>query len=180
MLAFVEGRMERQFINSNMKYVHVVPVQNGISWTLERMCLQITTAFEALDMNCAVAVWIDREGRAEDASRIAEAVRTALLTSGAPPDCIHILVNDRMSENVILADEEIIKSEFEDQGYLYEMEGRSGKHYLENKYREKGVTYKETDHGVRLLKKVRLSRAGQNSRSVAHFLSTFNQECWWV
>lgn len=180
MLAFVEGKMERQFINSNMKYVRVVPVQNGITWTLERMCLQITTAFKALDMHCAVAVWIDREGRAEDASHIAEYLRNALLNSGAPPNRIHILINDRMSENLILADEQIIKSEFNDQGYAYDMEGLSGKHYLESKYLENGIKYKKMDHGVGLLNKVRLSRAGQKSPSVAHFLSTFDQECWWV
>jgi Domain of unknown function (DUF4276) len=180
MLAFVEGKMERQFINSNMKYVHVVPVQNGISWTLERMCLQIVTAFEALDMKCEVAVWIDREGRTEEAHQIAECIRGALVTCGALSESVHILINDRMAENVILADEEMIKIEFGDHGYSYEMEGRPGKTYLRNKYRENGINYKETDHGVRLLKKMRLSRARQKSPSVAHFLTTFNQECWWV
>ncbi len=180
MIGFIEGKMERQFIHNNMKYIRIVPVSNGIAWTIERMCSQIVTAFRALNMKCDIIVWIDREGRTQPASEIFESIHGALLNSGADSDSIHILINDRMSENVILADEEIIKEECGDPHYVYNFEGRSGKSLLKQKYAALGVNYKETDHGVRLLKKIRISRSAQKSPSVSRFLDTFKSDCWWI
>lgn len=180
MLGFIEGKMERQFINSNMKYIRVVPVQNGTAWDLDQMCSQITTTFLALDMNCSVVVWIDREGRKESSKEIGDRILLELTRCGANANDVHILINDRMAENTILADESIIQAEFENPEYTYRFEGKSGKPVLKALYFEKGINYKETNHGVAMLNKIRLSRSGINSPAVARFLSTFDKECWWI
>lgn len=180
MIAFVEGSMERQFLNANMNYVHVVPVQNGISWNLERMCLQISTAYQALNRNCDVIVWIDREGRSETSHEIGDQIRDALISCGADPLAIHLLINDRMVENVILADENAIRDEFGDPNYIYSFEGHSGKSILKAMFGSIDINYKETNHGVKLLKKIRISRSSQKSPTTARFLSTFTQDCWWI
>ncbi len=180
MLAFVEGSMERQFLNMHMKYVHVVPVDNGISWTVERMCGQITTAYEALDVPGTVIVWIDREGRPETSQMIYDSVHNALLSVGAPENDIHILINDKMAENVMLADEQMIRTEFNQPDYIYNSEGLSGKSILKSLYRERGESYKETRHGVQLLKKLRLSRSALTSQTVSRFLTSFGYPCWWI
>lgn len=180
MLGFIEGRMERQFINNNMKYVHVVPINNGITWTVDRLCSQIATAYRALNMQCEIFVWIDREGRQQSSYEIFSAVRDTLLSCGANPDSIHIMIYDRMTENLILADEVLIKEEFNDPDYTYQHEGRSGKTILKEMYNQLGVAYKEMDHGVHLLKKVRVSRSAENSPSASRFLQTFDKDCWWV
>lgn len=180
MMAFVEGSMERQFINRFMKYIRVIPVDNGITWTIERMCIQICDAYEALDLQGTVFVWIDREGRTETADEIRVQIHDALVHVGAPKGDIHILVNDRMSENVILADQDLIRSKFGREEYQYEFEGRSGKQVLKNMFKDIDVNYKETIHGVEMLKGTRISRSALNSPSVAAFLDTFTAQCWWV
>ena len=180
MIAFVEGSMERQFLNNFMKYVHVVPVSNGITWTVDRMCGQITTAYEALDLPGTVFVWIDREGRVETALEIYDRIRISLLNAGAPPEDTHILINDRMSENVILADEQIIRAEFGDPEYTYTMAGLSGKAKLKTMFGNRGIHYRETNHGIKLLKKIRLSRCALACASTARFMETFVSECWWT
>src|SRR5688572_21882293 len=100
MLAFVEGSMERVFINSNFKYITVVPVSNGISWSLPALCGQIVGFFKLRNFYGEVIVWLDREGRAESAEEIGDAIRNSLIDAGADPQRIHLLVCDRMTENV--------------------------------------------------------------------------------
>jgi len=180
MLAFIEGSMERQFINSNMKYIHVIPVDNGISWTLTRMCEQIVSAYLALDIQNTVIVWIDREGREETSEKIYEEILAALVHAGALCDDVHILINDRMSENVMLADEQMVQEEFNMPNYQYSYEGASGKSIIKAFYRQKGENYKETRQGIALLKKTRLSRSALKSPSVARLLHTLKFECWWI
>lgn len=172
--------MERQFINLNFKYVRVVTVQNGITWTTDRLCQQIVTAYLAYDRPGDVIAWLDREGRQETAADIHAAITLALVSAGAPPAAVHVLVNDRMSENVILADEQAIIAEFGDNAYTYTHEGINGKHLLKTLFRRKGINYKEMVDGVKMMKKIRLSRSAAKSPSVARFLTTFTRPCWWI
>lgn len=84
-----------------------------------------------------------------------------------------------MTENVILADEDLVRSEFGLPNFIYDGDGTNGKHSLKILYEAQGTKYKETYHGVTLLKKTHLSRAAKNSPSVYQFLNEFDSECWW-
>jgi len=85
-----------------------------------------------------------------------------------------------MSENIILADESLIKTQLDDPYYTYLFEGQNGKHRIRELFRQKGLFYKETSMGVQLLKKLRLSNAALTSQSVQAFLTTFESSCWWI
>lgn len=183
MIAFVEGSMERQFINANFKYVHVVPVLNGITWTVPRLCSQIETAYSALNFHGETFVWLDREGRVEPAADIKNDIRATLINAGADPNRLFILVNDKMSENIILADSTLMQGEFGDPNYAYAHEGQNGKRFLAEKFADTGVNYKEMIHGVRMLKRMRMSNAAMNSASAESFLNDFGASginCWWM
>ena len=179
MLAFVEGSMERQFVSANFKYVNVVPVHNGITWSTDQLCKKISSDFKASNFNGPVFVWLDREGRTELAAEIREAILSSLIEAGGQQDNIHVMINDRMSENFILSDEQVIREEFELPTYEYDFEGQNGKYILKKMHRDIGINYKEMVHGARLLKKVRIERASIKSPSVQLFLSNFFRECWW-
>lgn len=180
MLAFIEGSMERQFVNLNFRYIRVVPVMNGITWTVDRLCSQIVTAYKALDLDSEVIVWLDREGRSETSEFMYVRIRESLIEAGADPDRLHILVADRMSENVILSDEEVMKAELDTSEYSYSYEGANGKHVMRSLYNSNGKPYSETREGVKLMKKIRLTRCAVTSPSVARFMGTLNRECWWL
>jgi hypothetical protein len=180
MLAFVEGDMERQFINMNFKYVRVVPVQNSVTWSVQQLFKQITTAYMALDQQVETIVWLDREKRQETADEIRTSIYSALVEVGVQPDQLHIIVNDRMSENIILSDKSVIRSVFNMDGYDYNFEGQHGKGILKDLYKGLGINYKELVHGVGLLKKIRIKECAKSSASLQSFVTTFTRNCWWV
>lgn len=180
MLAFVEGDMERQFINMNFKYVRVIPVHNGVTWTVEQLCNQVTTAYKALDQNIETIVWLDRERRQESAEQIRTSMRQSLLDAGANPDLLHIIVSDRMTENIILADNAVIRDTFNTENYDYDYEGQHGKGILKDMYKAIGINYKEMIHGVALLKKVRVKECAKSSACLLDFVTTFTKSCWWI
>lgn len=180
-LAFVEGHMERIFINNNFHYVTVVNVANGIGWSTVALAKQIKSLFRARNFNGdAILVWVDREKRMEGVTEISDLIRAALLEAGAGADKVHIMVADRMSENIILSDEALMRSELSDPEYTYTFEGQNGKHYLTALLKSSGKHYKETSVGVALLKKVRLGSCATTSPTTAALLSTLNLECWWL
>jgi hypothetical protein len=80
---------------------------------------------------------------------------------------------------VILADEQIIRNEFNNGDYVYQFEGQSGKSKIKSMYLQIGEYYKEMGHGVKLLNKIRLHRAAQKSASVQSFLKDCGLPCWW-
>ena len=172
--------MERQFVEANFKYVRIVPVHNGITWTIDRLCQKIVSEYKAFNVRTRVIIWLDREGRDCTADQFRQHISDYFLNSGAETDGIHVMVNDIMSENVILADEAVMKREFNIDDYCYQFEGSNGKHVMKEMYKAQGVKYREMSHGVSLLKKIRLARSAQNSASVASFLNGFAGECWWM
>lgn len=180
MLAFVEGSMERQFLNSNFKYVRVVPVRNGISWSKEQLAKQIVSAYLAYDKPEEVVIWLDREGRSESAEDLRQFLIKELTSAGSKPQMTHVLVNDQMSENIILADESAIRLEFGKLEYSYIYEGHNGKSKLKEYFKEKGINYKEMTNGAQMLKKIRLNNSAQSSACVRSFLTTFKRPCWWI
>lgn len=180
-LAFVEGRMERLFFNNNFHYITVVPVSNGISWTTDALAKQISTFYRARNFHGdAILVWVDREKRQESAQVIYNVIHDELVNSGANPNAIHIMVADRMSENVILSDEFLMRDELSDEQYAYSYEGAHGKPRLSELLSKSGITYKETSIGVQLLKRVRLAECTQTSPAVARLMATLQIPCWWL
>jgi hypothetical protein len=179
-LAFVEGTMERNFVNQNFKYVHVIEISNGSSWSLDRICEQISSKFAVHNGNPEmVLIWLDREKREEPSCDFADKIKDSLFKRGAPKEKIVVCVADRTSENAILADEELVVDEFGIPGYKYCGDGNFGKAVLKKLYQDKGLSYRETFHGVGLLKKMRLSNAKKNSAFVSSFFDSLELQCWW-
>jgi hypothetical protein len=179
-VAFIEGSMERTFVNNNFHYVDVVPIDNGNSWSIDKLKDQIRTKYIAKDPNCDfLIIWLDREDRPESSEYIEEELRAAAIDAGCSPDKIIVCVTDRMTENLILADEIVIQAEFIIDEYEYSAEGCSGKSEIRKLYKNIDVNYKEMEHGLKLLKKIRLERAAEKSTFVQRFLQKFQPECWW-
>lgn len=179
-VAFVEGTMEKLFVNRNFHYVRLIPLENGITWTLEALAVRIIKLYRVVDPGSdLVVIWIDREGRTESSDDIASYFRSRLEAEGVAHDKLAIMICDRMTENIILADESLIIEEFGDETYNYNCEGHSGKTVLKQLFKDKGIKYSETLDGVRLLKAMRLSRAALQSESAASFLGQLDLNCWW-
>ena len=88
-----------------------------------------------------------------------------------------------MSENMILSDEKFISSLINDSNYKYNLEGKNGKHALSMLMSKMGDNYKETKHGPKYLKSIRLSRCALSSPSANDFHSDLQAagiECWWI
>lgn len=180
-LAFVEGSMEALFINRNFRYVRVVPIKNGCGWSVPALCEQIRTFFKARNFSGDhVTVWLDRESRVETSAQISDAIRAMFTEEGLSTQKLSIMVCDKMTENVILADENFIREEFALPDYAYDAEGTGGKHRLSELFKRAGVSYKETFHGSNCLKKIRLRRSGASSPSVLSFLNSMTLDCWWL
>lgn len=181
-LVLAEGMMERIFINNNFSYATLIPLENGEGWSLDALCDQIASKYFIRNYDAdKIVVWIDREKQNHSAEDMRGKIVDALVNRGADPAKIAILLADRMSENVILADEQVIKEEFGLEDYAYSHEGENGKHILKQMFnRAKETSYKETYHGSQLLKKIRLSRCAGTSPSVASFVQSLNLNCWWV
>jgi hypothetical protein len=126
-----------------------------------------------------VIVWIDREGRQETSEEIKQALTISLIDAGASVAQLAICVPDRMTENFILADEELVRAEFGLENYVYEGDGCNGKAKIKSMYKELSISYKETFHGANLLKKVKMSNSSENSGSSRSFSNKFDALCWW-
>jgi hypothetical protein len=173
--------MEKLFINNNFHYVEVIPIGNGDSWSLHNICAEITSKYSVRDANPdLVIVWIDRERQFCGSDGVAMAIHAALTAVGVPDEKLAVCVPDRMTENVILADESMIAIEFELSEYKYALEGKNGKAALRRLLGQRSEAYKETVTGVRLLKKVRLRRCANCSPSVKAFTDRLAIPCWWL
>jgi len=180
-LAFVEGTMERIFLNSNFSSINVIPILNGNSWNTQTLCAQIITKFKARkQFPGQIVVWMDREDNPDSILVIGNAIRSAFSGAGFPPDKVHCLISDKMCENLMLADESMIRQELAIPQYVYQFEGQNGKHHMKELWKQRNKNYKETIHGSNLLKKMRLSRARSLSGGVDQFLGTFQSNCWWL
>lgn len=173
--------MERLFINNNFHYVDVVPVSNGKTISAEQLALNIASLYRAKStLPDYIVVWVDGEGRLMPCADIRALIWHSMLEAGAPADRLRVGVADKMSENWILADQQMIQEEFGDPSYTYAGDGINGKHALKQLCAAANITYKETKIGSSLLKKMRLERSAQNSPSAHDFALTVNTGCWWL
>src|SRR5690349_5654870 len=107
--AFVEGSMERMFLNENFHYVNVVSLRNGDSWSLDAMCEQVVSGYRVSSYDPDfVVVWFDKENSNHSSEMISNKVRESLEKEGLSSKKIAICIPDKMSENIILADETMI------------------------------------------------------------------------
>lgn len=180
-IAFVEGTMERTFLNNNFDDIHVVTVANGDTWPVSRIAADIASKYSTRNV-CyeKIIVWIDRESRAISANEIAAEIKSNLVSIGIDETKIAVCIPDRMTENIILADIELIRNHFELEHYSYGGDGLHGKNVLCSLYQAKGVHYREMTHGLTLLKKMRMQRSAVNSNSAREFVHQLNIACWWV
>ena len=179
-LMFLEGTMERLFINNNFHYITVVPLKNGRDVPISFLCKFMESTLRLRGVYDLVIVWLDREERGEEAEDIARLMRESLLNQGIAPDKVFVGVADRMTENWILADEELITQFFELEKYTYTFEGAYGVGKLEDLFKEAGRPYRKTTDGVLLLKKRRLREAAKRSASARCFIEHLNIDCWWL
>ncbi len=181
-LAFVEGTMEKMFINNNFSYVHVTPVSNGSGWSPNRIAEFIGSSYRIKNLNPdLIIVWIDKENHDCNSDEFCNKIFDALVSKGADSEKIRICLADMMTENIILADEKLIREEFLDSTYIYDSEGKNGKRILSSLYATKGINYKETREGTALMKKVNLHRAAIKSPAAARFINDFPiANCWWI
>lgn len=179
-LAFVEGMMERMFINGSFGYVDVITMSNGSGWKIEKICEILSSKFFTKNVNPdLIIVWLDRESHAVSVEEFRQKIIDSLVARGAPADRIFVCIPDKMTENVILSDVELIRNEFNIPSYEYISDGENGKAYLKNLFKEKSINYKETIHGVKLLKKMRLKKCLPHNKSVDLFLGGLEVPCWW-
>ncbi|WP_155524541.1 hypothetical protein [Oleisolibacter albus] len=180
-IAFVEGSMERLFINNNFPYIDVIPILNGESWTIEALCKQVSSKFAVKNINAdRIIIWVDKERQRCTSNEVSIKIKDALVSKGANPNIISVCIPDRMTENIILADECMMREYIDDDNYQYKYEGQNGKSILSSILLTKGKNYKPISEGVMLLKKVRLSRSAENSKSAKLFLDSFCVKCWWI
>jgi len=174
--------MEKLFVNNNFRYVELVPISNGKSWTIDAIANQITSKYVTKNYNPdIIIVWLDREDESRPADSMKIKIREALGACGVELNIIHILIPNRMSENIILSDNEVMREVFNDPNYYYKYEGENGKGILKDMYRNKNCSYKETAQGAMLLKKIRINRCALNSKSVKDFYDNFPlKNCWWI
>lgn len=177
--AILEGGMERAFVNSNFDYVHVMPISNGITWTVPAMIKQIETLVGALAYNPdLVIVWFDREKRAESADEIAQAVVNALSPTTIAQEKLVVVVCDQMTENLFLLDGALLAKEGIAEEAMPASIGRNGKTVIKELYKAKGRKYTETFDGVRMLKSLNLQACGQHYPQ-ADILKAALPACWW-
>lgn len=61
-LLFVEGTMEKIFVNTNFPHIEVIGLPNGEGWTPAKLGAQIQSLYKTKDFNAdVVIVWFDRE-----------------------------------------------------------------------------------------------------------------------
>lgn len=180
-LAFIEGTMERIFVNKNFNYVHVVEIKNGFGWDEVRICDQVLSKFKVNNVNYdVVLIWFDREDMRSNSKDIQDYFIEKFAEIGFDTKKLFICVPDKMTENFILADEELMNTDFDLDNYKYDGDGINGKSYLKRIFKDNGENYKETFHGALLLKKLRLGRASLASASAKLFHDQLDIDCWWL
>jgi hypothetical protein len=150
---------------------------NGENVEIEAIARRIATHCNLLNNRYYPIIIVDREDRQEPASVLAIELERAIRQEGIT-DTLIIGVADRMVENWILADKDVIGNHPDCTNVPpNDIEGIDGKHEMHKciKY------YHETTHGVELLLKAKASVISGKSPS---FLSLVNSlppnDCWWL
>jgi hypothetical protein len=175
----VDGHLEQKFIQRTCSSRPVRRINcNGRNVATSAVAKRIATQCRLLgNRHYPIIVIIDREDRPETSRKISSQLLSYLKEEGII-DTIIIGVADRMIENWILADADIVNHhESCKKATPCYSEGCNGKNVLERCLDH----YHETTIGVELLLNCRVSRIKENSQSFSDF---FNQlpgnDCSWL
>lgn len=185
MVFIVEGDLEKKFLEGQCKkhlIIRKIP-SNGDSVSIERIAMMIKTIISLINNPGNIFVIIDREGRAESAIDLEQLILDRL--SGVAPGCqISIHVADRMIENWILAEKNVLTAEsLVVEETIESFEGCGGKSKLKAAFKKINSSYSETVDGVRLLERCIPSVIADKSPSFSRLYLKLIVEvgfCSWV
>jgi hypothetical protein len=175
----VEGHMEQLIVQ---KLCPRIPVQrleiNGDDAEIAAIVDRIESIFRILNNRFyPVCVVFDREGRQEDSMAIVAAVEAELVARQLDASQFRIAVCDRMIENWILADKDLLAKRYNHAENIC-CEGLNGKGVL-RKICEGVERYRETTVGVRLFQSASVRAMYEGSASFKQFVDKIDFECWW-
>ena len=180
----VEGHLEHIFIRENCgTRIKVLKLSNGDSVSPGALAKQIYYQLAALSVQPSyVAILADRESRTEESIDLENLITQALGTYKVTlPFSVH--VPDKMIENWIIADSEVLEKEKLELGLVCGTEGCNGKAKLKQAFKNNNRKYSETEDGPRLLRRCSASKIRHVSPSFARFHSALAQaipECHWL
>jgi len=176
----VDGRLEQKFIQSvcpgqPVRYINC----NGDDVAIETMAKFIASLIRILDNKYyPIVIVIDRESRDITSCDMCSVLLRYLKENEEVQDKVIIGVADRMIENWILADPEIVRSHpnYNDNSVSV-CESTNGKGKINNCIN----LYHETTIGVELLLKCRASIIKVNSPSFANLFNQLQlEDCQWL
>lgn len=180
----VEGHLEHDFLNEICgKKSRVLRIPNGKTVSPTAIAKQVVAQVSALaEEPSYVTVIADREKRVQSSLEIESEIKQELLRHGfSIPFSVH--VPDKMIENWILADAEVLNEMGLTVSLAAGTEGCHGKSVLDAAFRKKRMKYNERIDGVQLLKKCKASNLSQTSPSfqrLSHTLCGTFQRCFWI
>ena len=178
----VEGNMEKKFLQKVCgEKCAIGKIRNGKTITIPAMAEQIVKRIKFYKKwNChPIVILVDLERRSGTWSEMEKDLRAEIKNLGYDPSEFKIGIADRMIENWILADHDLMNDEFKGIFDERNYDGENGKKILKNLIGE--GSYKKTTRGVELLRKMNVRRASRNSESLKSFIETLDGiDCWWL
>jgi len=182
-LFIVEGHMEQKFIQQTCgnTMVRLIGAQ-GDNVALECMANRaVSLARMARSFSGKIFVVIDRENREIEAEDMENKLHT-LISSKIPNMDVSVFVADRCTESWILSDDNLISKEFGNCN-KQNAEGIKAKGKIKKLYKEKGISYCETTHGVQLMKSCSANSISKKSPSFARLITGMKNKgvnCFWL
>ncbi|MFE0757201.1 hypothetical protein ACFW16_24795 [Inquilinus sp. NPDC058860] len=154
---------------------------NGDSVVVSKMAEKAAPVIRLLG-NRYYPVYIvsDREDREESCEAMEAQYLSELKLRGIDITQIKIVFCDRMIENWIIADVEMIRGEYGDCVSAGETEGCDGKTKLRQIMSGAQERYSETVHGLRLFKRCNPARIAENSPSFRKLVLALEDRCEWL
>ena len=175
---FVEGHLEKKFIQQicKGKVVRMLAC-NGKAVSTQAIAKRIASHCRLLGgKHYPIVTWVDLESRNVSAVEFAADLLQSVRDEGVIDDLI-IGVADKMIENWILADREVVlESSNRKRQYPTEIEGLYGKGLIKKLI----PNYHETTTGVYLLKKCRPSKMVASPSFNAFYQQLAGLDCWWL
>jgi hypothetical protein len=185
MVFIVEGDLEKKFLEKQCKshlIIRKIP-SNGDSVCIDKIVSMIRAIVELINNPGEIFVVLDREGRVETAEQLEQIISTKL-NEIFPRKLLSIHIADRMIENWIIADIDVLLSEgLEIEGDPTMFEGCGGKAKIKAAFRKNNSSYSETVDGVRLLEKCMPTVLAQKSASFSRLYPRLLEKvgfCTWV
>jgi hypothetical protein len=178
----VEGHLERNFLSQNCKGLHNIRIGvQGVAVSAEAIAKQLESQWRLrLGHFRNLVVVLDREGRQQSSSEFSKHLEGLLYKHCEGVSVVIVGCPDRMIENWIIADHEVVADYLGHAFPKYEGDGKSGKAMLKAVFRSAGRTYFEVADGVTLLKKSRIPKIVRSSASAREFFSRCAIDCWWL